>query len=205
MVNVAGGFTAEVLELLCDFGREERDVLEQSPATRPADVATADASSTPAPAPARPRSSVELQWTGRLEITPVETPPGAKPTQENRIHVLAKGSPVWIQDPGAGHATCLELEYHTETEQIWLRGSPDQWVTLQSDPDQQLMGEQIHVDQKARIARMTGAGRLIGRASDWTGEALPGLDLGQAGAGSPGQAETVEITGQASVELFVAT
>ncbi len=200
-VKAAGRLTASVLELLCDLGREERDALEQSPATQPSIARRAAPSPGTEGAAIRSRSTVELHWTGPLEITPAELDQKPVPAAVNRVHVLARGSPVRLNDRDAGDVACLELEYHAETERLWLRGSPDQLVTQRSGPHQQLAGERIYVDKQARLVRVEGPGRLLDRRADGDDAALAAMMTGDAASAADENQPNVKITWSRSVQI----
>lgn len=163
--RVVGEMTgADTLEALFDFTPAERSPSAQATKEAAEKPATSPASK---PAPAQPfGSAIELTWTGRLEITPAPQDAGHA-AAANRAHLIVRGSPFEMYVPGSGKGACLELEYHDETQQVWLRGSQDQPVVLPLDEQRQLVAfGTVHADQKKGTARVDSPGRLISRGPD---------------------------------------
>lgn len=176
-LRVVGRMKADVLELLRDFGSEERLAVEHAPVTRskpaaaPGPVAPAPADR-PTPSGAGPAggmvkqdATLELRWSGELVVTPVAST-DEETAEGNRFQVIAQGNPVVLHDRDAGDATCRRLEYHEQSQAVWLFGDPDLWVTLQADADRQLSGERVFLDRKNGVARVEGPGRMTDLNAD---------------------------------------
>lgn len=211
-IRLIGSLSADVLELLRDFGARERAAVEH------ADGGGADSDSDNRPDKRSERkqakrkleqrpegngkgdsdgsdgsdgggsggggsdggdglikedSTLVLRWSGPLVVTP-KTETTTQPEQApNRFHVVAEGNPVQIHDREAGDVTCRRLEYHDESQSVWLTGTPDDFVTLQADADRQIAGEKIFLNRKTGIARVEGAGRMTDARSDDERQGLP--------------------------------
>ena len=166
-LRVVGALKADVLELLRDFGSQERSAVEHAQvSSRPAGAAGKSKRKRPADAEKSPmagakESTLELHWSGELTVTPnVQTDTQPAPAGGNRFHLAAHGNPVRLHDRENGDAVCRTLEYHDETQAVWLTGTPDEFVTLQADARRQISGERIFLDRKKGIARVEGAGRM---------------------------------------------
>jgi len=169
-IRVTGSLAAEVLTLLCDFGRAEREAVEYTSGSRsrPAGPDTQPGSTLSASASNRPNSYLELLWTGEVVVRPA-SPPATQATQESparsprkRFHVIAEGKPVRLVDARRGEVTCGRLEYHLETRQGWLTASPGHPVVMSAGPDRELVAQkELFFDQKARLAKVIGPGRLL--------------------------------------------
>ncbi|MBI4581811.1 MAG: hypothetical protein HY718_19095 [Planctomycetes bacterium] len=174
-LRVVGSLKADMLELLRDFGSQERSAVEHAEAaSRPSDheAGSRTGEDMPQTAPAdsgglvRKDSTLELRWSGELVVTPVapvETQPAERP---DRFHVVATGDPVRIHDRETGDAVCRKLEYHDETQQIWLTGTAEEFVSLQADARRQIAGERVFLDRRRGLARVEGAGRMTDNRAD---------------------------------------
>jgi len=205
-IKVAGRLKADILELLGDFGPQERELLGQAPSTQPAGNGKdgSPAQTVTAAADAKGRSTIEVRWTGPLEVLPVQDAREGRAAIRpagNRTHVLARGSPVELYDRQEGTATCRELEYHDEAKKVWLRGSAAEPVTLRSAPNQQLMGETIFIDQEAGIARVGGPGRLIDHPEGLGAGALHEGPTARAEPAWGEHTDRVEVTWSRSVQI----
>ncbi|HUW84212.1 MAG TPA: hypothetical protein VMZ31_15615 [Phycisphaerae bacterium] len=155
--RLAGELRADKLELLFDFGARERSAIATEPTTQPSEE----------PEKGKPAEGyVELTWTGKMVMKPVEPATTQPQASENRFHVVATGtgSPVYLAD-GQNTAECSELEYRNETEQVWLRGTADQPVKLSSGEHRQLCGGRVFFDRREGKGRVEGPGWMIDRAS----------------------------------------
>ena len=153
------------------MGQAERDAVERGPATDSAEKADAQrmASASPKPAdrsvasskkPGEKEGHLELRWKGALTVTPLVEAEARAPDTPRRFHVIAIGDPVVIRDRKRREAKCHELEYHDESKQVWLRGTPESPVRTRLGEDRELVGETIFFDRKAGIARVEGPGRM---------------------------------------------
>lgn len=150
-----GTLAAETLTLMFDFGEAQRQATDAAP-----DTTGETATSAPAVAAARSATSVvqtkiELTWSGKLTLVP-ETVDAGQPTGK-RFHALASGN-VHVRKAD-NEAHCDTLEFHNETEQVWLTGSP---VRLRQGTDREMVGEKISYDRANGIAQIDGPGSMTG-------------------------------------------
>lgn len=207
-----GKLIGDTLELLFDFGEAQKEAADVQP-TEP--EAAAGGASTTAPAvaraavrpttqPAADQPKIELVWPGKLTLRPV----AAKKTEQaaNRFHVIATGRVQVVK--GDSLATCDRLEFHNETEQAWLSGSP---VRIRDAGSREMSGEKIFYDRRAGLAKIDGAGsmsdtrELAGNVSLPGGKESDGTPLLEAPAASEKKAEQALIHWSKSVELQFGT
>lgn len=165
-LRLVGRLKADMLEMLRDFGSEERSAVEHARVEKekkmtrrriPASQSEQD--SAPTGPVVRKDSTLELRWSGELVVMPVAADQPA-PDEGRRFQVVAEGQPVELHDRETGDATCRRLEYHDETQTVWLIGDPENLVTLQADANRQLAGERVFLDRKNGVARVEGPGRM---------------------------------------------
>ncbi|UCD27493.1 MAG: hypothetical protein JSV03_10255 [Planctomycetota bacterium] len=173
---VKGQLKADILRMIRDFSRSERSTIEYVSV----DDSTTNAKKSSETAPAdqekatESRTTIELVWSGEMEITPVETRQGDQKATGNRFHITAIGNPVEIIDR-KGKARCGELVYHDETKRVWLKqGTADKLVMMRAGKHRQLMGEEIFLDRKVGVAQVKGSGKIIDQVSNledqWLGD-----------------------------------
>ena len=145
-----GTLATDMLELLFDFGDEQREAT---------DVRASRAGAGAASAPAAPGATsaqgpvIELTWSGRLTLKPAAADKDAKPG--NRFHAVATGN---VQvNRGDSRAACERLEFHNESEQVWLSGSP---VEVFSDGTREFTGNNVFYDRRNGTARIEGPGSM---------------------------------------------
>ncbi len=155
-LHVVGRLQADLLELVRDFGAAQRSAFEDGPETRPAEEA-------PGQDPAAAKGRVEVRWSGELVVAPLGTDEDEPGTPGKRFHVTATGRPVTLLDRQTGNATCRKLEYHDETQEVWLTGASEEPVNMQAGEGRSLLGERVYVDRKGGSAKVEGPGRLIDR------------------------------------------
>lgn len=176
-IRTAARLKADVLTILRDFGRQERAAVEHVPGTS-SDRAEAPARKPPEngmpgdrfAAPDR-HTAIELRWSGELVIAPIEPEENDEADADelpedrpNRFHLIAEGAPVEIMDPQRGEGVCLRMEYHDETQQVWLSGSPEMPVVMNAGENRRLVGErQVFLDQRTGLARVEGPGTMLNR------------------------------------------
>lgn len=180
-IRVLSRLCADTLEMVRDFGERERSAVENVPGTRPAPAdANTPSSSSPSEAtvekeiaaPSGKDSTIVIDWTGELVVTPIEPRPDETPPTGERFHVTAIGNPVQIHDKDNGDFTCTTLEYHDETQEVLLTGTAANPVHLQTGPHRVITGEKIALDRKKGIASVEGPGsmadrRVKGEQADW--------------------------------------
>ena len=196
--KTVGSLKADVLTLLSDVGREERASVAYTPGMSASGGRQAGSTTTPATSgpddsrrkrrdlTAENQSVIEMAWTGEVLVEPV--PPTSTQQEEpigsnkRRFHLRAEGNPVDMVDAQQGRVTCRTFEYHLESKQGWLTGTPQEPVVLNAGPDRQVVVERaLFFDQTAGIARINGPGRMIGRR----GELDLGGAIGQSAKPSP--------------------
>ncbi len=183
-LKLAGRLDADRLELVRSFGQQERSSVARVPMTRPAGrsgrrrAGSAPAGSAPA-SPGRPGpgavpsdgsgSRIELRWSGEMVVTPegdeetAATRPAGETPRPNVFQVVATGDPVRIRDRDMGDARCARLEYHDETQQVWLTGEAGRPVVLNAGGNRELVGERVFLDRRQGQARVEGPGRMSER------------------------------------------
>lgn len=191
-----GTLEAERMRLILDVGSDDRALFEQSPETRPGE----DRGTRPDSSGPRSSGSVELTWSGPLEIIP-EDRPADVPPGKRRLHLIAEGAPVRMHNRDMGYAFCASLEYQEETGLLWLRGTDDERVRLEADADQEVSGRTFRIDRPNRRADILGPGRMVDRRGNWDGTSGPAFlhaDRADAGSDEGGQ---VAISWTGSVAL----
>ncbi len=155
--RLAGELRAEKLELLFDFGAKERSAIATEPTTQPSEEQKKDEAA---------EGYIELTWTGKMVMKPVESATTRPATPENRFHVVARSTdrPVYLSD-GQNTAECAELEYRDETEQVWLRGTEARPVRLSSGEHRELCGGLVFFDRREGKGHVEGPGWMIDRDS----------------------------------------
>jgi hypothetical protein len=159
---VIGSLEADVLEVLFDFGAKQREAADVRPpdsgegaleAGAVSDARGASAATKPAASPEPEDSTrIALVWTGKLTLKPLEVDPKE---QGERLHAVATGHVRLRRDEG--EAECDRLEFHNETQQAWLRGSP---ARLRQGPEREVTGPEIFYDPGNGLARVDGPGTM---------------------------------------------
>lgn len=181
-----GSLAANTLELLFDFGQEQREVAQAAPAPDPQGAggpSRGQAVTRPAAEPSD-RPLIEVAWSGKLTMTPQAVEPGA--AAGRRFHAIASGDVQLAK--GESRASCDKLVFHNETQQAWLTGIP---VRL-SEKTREMSGREIFYDRRAGIARISGPGTM-----SETRDPAGAIDRGRADAGAlsaeePGAAPAAE-------------
>ncbi len=173
----AGQLLADRLEILFDFGAQEKELAKQS--RSPAALAPADVEPQPnvaatasdetsildnrrtAELPAQQDERVKLTWSGTLRVTSRRRPDseGISP-DVRRMHVLATGDKVTVKDQQR-LANCSKLVYEDETGLVELYGTADQPASVEIDEGSSLTGVEIKLDRISGKAYALGPGRLV--------------------------------------------
>jgi len=175
--RLTGELLAETLELLFDFGQEQRDAAE----ARVGGKAAGDAPDAgPARDEDRGHTELAVSWTGPLVVNVLEAP--QEETDETRTargtRITASGPDVRLRQIDRGMASCSKLVFHEDTERVWLYGGPDQPVTIESSDGGRLVGREMALDMQGGTGRIVGPGQVSDTGSS--------LEIA-GGAGRPGQ------------------
>ncbi len=148
--RVLGGLKADKLELVFDIGGRSSAALagtDRTPATT--QPTSQPIASQPADAE---RDCLIVRWTGPLRLRPTGTRAADEPA---RRWFTATGSPVLLQQ-GQRTVRCGRLEYHDETQYIWL--SPVEGDTVEFGLGGKLSATaaDVFVDRVGRIVKLLG-------------------------------------------------
>ncbi len=202
-----GRLTGDALELLFDFGEAQKEAADMKPAS--ADTASG---SPPTSAPAVARTAappadeprIELTWSGTLTLRPAAATRDEQAA--NRFHAVATGHVQVVK--GDSRADCDRLEFHNETEQAWLTGSP---VRMRDGDSREMSGEKIFYDRRAGLARIDGPGTMTDTRELAGGVGIAGIDGNEEAARAPAGArpdkppERAVVRWSRSVELTFGT
>ena len=171
--EVTSRLAGDTLAFLFDVGEQRRAVADQT-------IAPGQPSAVPS-APMREEdesAEVVLTWTGRFVLDFLVA--GAADATGDRVHVQATGRPVLLRSED-GEASCAELEYHNESERVWLRspGGGD-GARVASSEAGRISGQDIFFDRQEGVLRVTGPGSLQGRGSAASMLARPTTEEGPA-------------------------
>ncbi|MFQ6049381.1 MAG: RHS repeat-associated core domain-containing protein, partial [Phycisphaerae bacterium] len=185
-LKTTGQLTADRLELLFDFGPQQRRFSAVEPTTRPRG------------SPGRPARSdqtrIVVTWSGPMEMRPVAASPAEQ--TGDRFEVIAVGQPVRVADR-QGQAICSKLVFHNQSERVWLYGSAEQPVEMSSGPNRRLVGQLVFFDRRRGIARIEGPGRMTD-----VRQQPPPLELGRARRYRPDRdRKPVQVRWSGGVEL----
>ncbi|MCA9252719.1 MAG: hypothetical protein KDA54_16445 [Phycisphaerales bacterium] len=179
-----GQLLADRLEILFDFGAQEKELAKQSrgPKPRKPDAETPDATSngdmnaTPAPTvdpieetamvggaglPTQQDERIKLTWSGMLHVTSRRRLPTEDiPPDLRRMHVLATGEKVEVRD-NQRLANCNKLVYEDETGLVELFGTVEHPAYVEMEKGSSLRGVEIKLDRQKGEAYAKGPGRLV--------------------------------------------
>ncbi|MGQ9649141.1 MAG: hypothetical protein ACUVXJ_03445 [Phycisphaerae bacterium] len=152
---------ADSLQILFDFNQSQRGgMVGQAGQSGGKTSATAPAS---APVLAQAGEAIELTWTGPLEVIPVMGDVEASPAV-NRMQLVIRGPAVQFHSRDGGSGEFPELEYHDETQKVWLRGTKGKPVSLEPSEGRQLVAHgTVSADLRQRTAHVDGPGRFTDR------------------------------------------
>ncbi len=180
-----GQLLADRLEILFDFGAQEKEMAKQSrgPVSNQQDEDISDAStngggqvddetsliqetalakeSGGAGLPTKEDERVKLTWSGSLHVTSRrrELAEGMDP-DVRRMHVLASGEKVEVRDDQR-LAHCTKLVYQDETGLVELYGTSAQPAFVEIEEGSSLRGTEIKLDRAKGQAFAKGPGRLV--------------------------------------------
>jgi lipopolysaccharide export system protein LptA len=162
--QLTGRLTADLLELLFDFGQTQREAVSRGQPSSP----TVEAAAAPAVAQSK-TSPVEdsgektlVTWTGPLKLDFVPEAQDPDPASKGRrAHAIATGEIVRVWDL-QGEALCGRLEYHDETKFVALAPhTADGMISIRSSENGEMEGRTARFEGQARTGTIVGPGRLL--------------------------------------------
>ncbi|GJM25745.1 MAG: hypothetical protein DHS20C16_21600 [Phycisphaerae bacterium] len=191
-----GQLLADRLEILFDFGAQEKELAKQSPgsASKQSESTTGDVNSTgsenatipnesslieetslasgsaKAGLPAKQDERVKLTWSGLLHVTSRRRSQseGLDP-DVRRMHILATGEKVVVRDDQR-MANCNKLNYQDETGLVELFGTTEHPAYVEIEQGSSLRGVEIKLDRTNGEAFAKGPGRLVSTRASRKGE-----------------------------------
>lgn len=182
-----GQLLSDRLEILFDFGAQEKELAKQSrgprpkpPASKTVEINSNGGENETAPSessritetslasgsqgavlPTQTDERVKLTWSGSLHVTSRRRLPSEVIDPEaRRTHVLATGEEVTVRD-GQRLANCTKLVYEDETGLVELYGTPEQPAYVEIEKGSSLQGTEIKLDRTKGHAFAQGPGRLV--------------------------------------------
>ncbi len=148
-----GGLVADEVRLLFDL-KAASESLSRRPASQPA---TLPAFATTASAPAEPaapavRECLLVQWDGPLTLVPTGV---AVDAEQPRRHFAARGTPLRLARKDS-IVECAGVEYHDETEQVWVYPQPGVPIQLAMGTRLNASADTVYIDNRARIVKLLG-------------------------------------------------
>lgn len=134
------------------------------------------------------KNPVELLWSGPLDIMQIDPP---LPDTPRRFHVVAMGQPVTLRD-GDSTAVCRKMEYHNETERVWLTGTAQETVQITPRPGQHVRCDMLFYDGQTGVLRGDGPGAMINYSRDGAAGDIDMPVLGTAGIAGQGSPSTIQ-------------
>ncbi len=135
-----GALRAAQVDLLFDVGAGAGRFLRKTTTTQPTTRPVRD-----------PRNRLVVRWSGPLHLEP-------QPTAEadaSRLHFVAHGAPVVLTRHEAS-VHCRKVEYHDETQRLWLDPLPDEPVRFAVGNNLSARAAGVYVDRQARIVKLVG-------------------------------------------------
>jgi len=157
--DLSGELLADVLELLFDFGQQQRDVARSQAGRAP------DAASQPSGGSAPPPTEITVAWSGPLVVTAEGEPSSDSEisTAVTGTQVTASGDDVQLLQTGRGNVRCRKMVYHERTKRAWLYGTAEFPVAMETSDGGRLEGPEALMDMTAGTAHVTGPGRLTAK------------------------------------------
>ncbi len=154
---------SDILEILRAFTEDDKEQVRSKSSTPPPGDAVQ---------PALPRETLVLQWGGRLVLEAV-SPDHARWTEDESTKITASGSPATVSSP-KWNATCVTLEFSPDESHVWLNGTEETPVVVQSADQGSLSGVQVYTERSEDelFVRVTGPGTMDRSASDEPGGIL---------------------------------
>lgn len=187
-----GRMKCDKLEVIFDFGQKQKRTAALNSPARRKDESTTQPAREQAPQPQQPEDDTRLilTWSGPLEMRPMAVPPVQQSGE--RFDCIATGEKVEIDD-GRGSASCHQVVYRNQQQQVWLAGTDDDPVVLNSIDEPppnansegpprvpakgRLVGRELFFDRRRGLARVDGPGEM-GRS----GPSRPGAPANPAAA-----------------------
>lgn len=145
--EIIGTLAADEIELLFDVSSRAGRMLG-STATQPTTQPLRDTG-----------NRLVMRWSGPLFLGPAAT--AANP-DEPRLHFIARGAPVEMTRR-TGTIRCGEVEYHDETQRIWLRQHDQQPLNIALGPKLDAATAGVYVDRDEDIVKLVGPVVLTSR------------------------------------------
>ncbi|MHC4236496.1 MAG: hypothetical protein ACYSUQ_15370, partial [Planctomycetota bacterium] len=190
-----GALLADALEVLFDFGQQQREAARTQAAAPTAAGTTQPAEGTePAPG-TQAGTELTVTWSGPLVITTIEPPADQDPDQpsQERVQVTATGQQVRLQQIGRADATCKKLVFHQESERAWLYGDQDDPVVIETSDGGHLEGPEVVFDTPTGTARISGPGRM------WDTRSGPVFATETADGGGPAHRVNIRFAGEVNI------
>lgn len=154
----AASLSADELSLLFDVGARADRAIRPQASTAPA--------TGPSSRPARDRGNCfQLRWSGRLRLAPAAP---SDPNHPSRLHVVAVGAPV-VLTRGSGQILAGRVEYHDETQRVWLDPPSGTPLTLAMGERLSADAAGVYVDRVARTVKLVGPLELRSRGAGGAG------------------------------------
>ncbi len=138
-----GGLAALDIELLFDIGSGAGQYLERR-------------ATTSGPARRDRGDRLVVVWSGPLSLTPMASP---KRLAKPRRHFIASGDEIVLRRE-QGEIRCGRVEYHDETQRVWLGPTIEGLVHVRQGPRFAAQAESVFIDQQAGRIKLAGAVEL---------------------------------------------
>lgn len=150
-----GGMEAEYLELLFDLGGRLNRAASQP------EEQTSKFSAGKPNGPPLLRERIEIAWNGRLALGPAAQ---AVASNVARRQVTAVGEPL-VLDMGGRQLLAGKLEYHDETQRLWLSPLGQERIALNVGRQMTATSESIYIDRKRNLVKLIGETVMRARES----------------------------------------
>ncbi len=104
-----------------------------------------------------------VRWRGPLELGPTAGP--RTPEEGGRRQIRATGRPL-VLTRGDGEVRCGRLQYHDETQRVWLEPEVGDVVRFRLGPKLTATAESVYVDRGERSVKLLGAVELRSRRGE---------------------------------------
>lgn len=104
-----------------------------------------------------------VRWRGQLELGPTAGP--RTPAEGGRRQIVATGRPL-VLTRRDGEVRCARLEYHDETQRVWLEPEAGNVVQFSVGPRLTATAQSVYVDRAERSVKLLGDVELRSRRGD---------------------------------------